>query len=208
MRLVPGNLETAIDEQIDQVDRAPHVALLYGAHPGEDRRPRTLAAGIKGVHDRKIKGLRTMLETVRDEPDMVRAYEAKIEKESNGKAFIYTADCMLSAHAAMADNVQALEQQLGTHDGDWVMGDDYTLADIMWTASLFRLKWLGLGHLWEGNASAPRVRGYLPRAAQRASFQQAVVRWPMAYGPSKHVKETGGLISTLKFAWAMMRMSR
>ena len=99
---------------------------------------------------------------------MVRAYEAKIEKESNGKAFIYTADCMLSAHAAMADNVQALEQQLGTHDGDWVMGDDYTLADIMWTASLFRLKWLGLGHLWEGNASAPRVRGYLPpRGATR-----------------------------------------
>ena len=79
------------------------------------------------------------------------------------------------------------------------------MADIMWTNSLYRLKWLGLGPLWEGRSDRSRVAEYTERAFARSSFRRAVIEWPFAYSPSPHVKEFSGPVAAAKFFWQMLR---
>ncbi|MEM7020909.1 MAG: glutathione S-transferase, partial [Pseudomonadota bacterium] len=204
-RLVPDALSNIITEQIALIDQAPHVAVLYGAHPDQDVRPKGLATNIAGVHARKISALETMMAEVPDEAPLIKAYQSKITKESSASEFVYGAESMRAAHAAMADHVEALDQQLNTHNSDWVMGDSYTMADIMWTNSLYRLKWLGLGGHWETDNAKPRVIEYAERAFQRPSFQAAVIKWPGAYAPSPHVEEYAGPVAAVKFFWQLLR---
>ena len=66
----------------------------------------------------------------------------------------------------------------------WVCGGDYTLADVFWSVSLFRLAWLGMGFAWEGGhplqpAVRGRVQAYADRVFRRPRFREAVVAWPL-----------------------------
>ncbi|MEM9315259.1 MAG: glutathione S-transferase family protein [Pseudomonadota bacterium] len=188
-RLVPEGMEAAIQTQIDIIDRSPHVAMLYGANPDGDVRPEGLRKGITGVQARKIVKLRQMMSEVREDPDVLAAYESKIAKEEGSADFVATPEKMRQAYAAMEAHADDLEQQLATHSGAWSMGEDFTMADVMWSVSLFRLKWIGLGYCWEQGGARPRVASYVDRAFKRPSFRSAVFDWPRAYGPSQHVPE-------------------
>ena len=66
----------------------------------------------------------------------------------------------------MDEHVGELEAQLERCGGPWVLGEAYTLADIMWTNSIYRLKWLGMGHFWDQGSSRPQVRS-TPNALSR-----------------------------------------
>ncbi|MEM6666487.1 MAG: glutathione S-transferase family protein [Pseudomonadota bacterium] len=205
--LVPIDMADAVAAQIALIDHAPHVAVLYGAHPDEeDKRPDIIADRIKGVHDHKVKHLEALKASVADQPDLVAAYDAKIAKELSAKGFVYDRDRMLDAHARMVQHVAALETQLGSHGGKWTMGDDYTMADIMWTISLFRLKWLGLGTLWENSDSSPNVARYVGYAFERPGFKAAVVDWPMSTPPSQHIPGTDGFAKKIGFVWQAIRL--
>ncbi len=206
--LIPDALAEAIAAQIALIDQAPHVAVLYGPRPDGDNRPEMLVNGLTGVHDRKINHLKALIASVADDPNLIAAYEAKIAKETSAKNFVYDHESMIDAHNRMKDHVAALEKQLSTHDGEWAMGDNYTMADIMWTVSLFRLKWLGLGSLWETTDSAPRVAPYVQRAFARPSFQDAVVNWPRSTPPSHHIEETASYAQRLHKAWREMAVPR
>ncbi|MEM8935017.1 MAG: glutathione S-transferase family protein [Pseudomonadota bacterium] len=200
-RLSPDNQKDAIEAQISLIDQAPHVAVLYGEPPDrDDDRPQVIAKAIDGVHDRKIKNLEALKATV-DDPALIAAYDAKIAKEATAKDFIYTKSAMIEAHKGMKDHVAALEAQLNTHSGKWVMGDDYTMADIMWTISIFRLKWLGLGHLWETPGLAPRVSEYVQHAFLRPAFKDSVIDWPMSTPPSPHIEPSAPYAQTLHATW-------
>ncbi|MEL7028529.1 MAG: glutathione S-transferase family protein [Pseudomonadota bacterium] len=207
-QLAPDALTEGIAAQIALVDQAPHVAVLYGPHPDGDDRPGLLAAGLSGVHDRKIRHLEALIASVADEPSLVAAYQAKIAKEASAKNFVYDPQAMVDAHRRMEHHVAALESQLAGHNGEWVIGDDYTMADIMWTVSLFRLKWLGLGGLWEASNGAPRVADYVQRAFARPSFQDAVINWPRSTPPSDHIEKTAPYAQHLHTAWREMAERR
>ncbi len=204
-KLVLEALAGQIAEQIALVDQAPHVASLYGAHPDHDPRPKGLKINITGVHAKKIVKLKEAREWAYDEPTLVAAYDAKIAKESSAGEFVYQAEQMRQAHKAMDAHVGALEEQLGSHNGEWVMGDRYTMADILWTTSIYRMKWLGLGSAWEGNAARPRVNAYVAKAFDRPSFRAGVIEWPGAYGPSPHIPEFAGLLALPRFMLEMKR---
>ncbi|MEM1261709.1 MAG: glutathione S-transferase family protein [Pseudomonadota bacterium] len=198
-RLIPDGLHDAIVEQDAIVDRAPHVAILYGAHPDEDQRPAGLAANLQGVQQRKIRALNAMLDQLDSDDPLTEAYAAKISKELGSERFVHDADSMRVAYAAMAAHADALEQQLATHSGDWVFGDAFTLADVMWTVSLYRLYWLGLGDTLTIESGRPRVADYIERAFKRPSFVFAVVDWPFGYSPSPHVPAMNTAGFKLKF---------
>lgn len=202
--LVPAELETDIHAQVELVDRAPHVAALYGAHPDDDRRPPGLRDRITGVHARKIRVLETLIEHVGDDPELRSAYESKIAKELAAGEFVKTPDEMRAVHEQMAAHVNDLEHQLGQSGGPWVLGDAYTLADIVWTLSLWRMKWLGLGINWDGGRN-PSVASYTRRAFDRPSFRSAVVNWPGSHAPSPHVAEHNGAGATRAFTIDMLR---
>ena len=203
--LMPDGLADAVRAQIDRVDRAPHVAALYGAHPDGDPRPAGLRTNIKDVHGKKIAAVEAMMAKTGNDVELQAAYRAKIVKESSADRFVYDGDSMRSAHSAMDEHVGELEAQLESCGGPRVLGDAYTLADIMWTNSIYRLQWLGMGRFWEPGSSRPRVREYAERAFARPSFRQAVVKWPGAYAPSPHVKDFRGPLALLRFIWQMQR---
>lgn len=204
-RLMPDAMAGAVRAQVGLVDCAPHVAALYGAHPDGDNRPAGLRTNIKDVHGRKIAAVEAMMAESGDDVDLQVAYRAKITKESSADEFVYDADSMRAAHRAMDEHVGALEAQLESHGERWVLGDAYTLADVMWTNSLYRLKWLGMGGFWEWSSRRPRVEKYAERAFERPSFRRAVINWPGAYFPSPHVQEFSGPMAFVKFFWHMTR---
>lgn len=206
--LVPEALSNEVGAQVALVDQAPHVAVLYGAHPDDDVRPPLLRKNITGVHAKKITAIEALKAGVGDDARLTAAYDSKVAKEAGGADFMLDADRMREAHRAMDAHVGSLEDQLASHDGPWVLGERFTMADIMWTISLFRMKWLGIGGAWEENASRGRVRAYVEQAFERPSLRAGVFDWPGAYPPSPHVPEMSGLGATIRFFLEMFRRSR
>ena len=66
-----------------------------------------------------------------------------------------------------------MEAALGAHD--WLLGTDYSLADAMLTAYVFRLHCLGMQPLWESRY--PRVTDWVARVMARPSWQGATAPW-------------------------------
>ena len=58
---------------------------------------------------------------------------------------------------------------------DWLLGPDYSLADAMLTAYVFRLHCLGMQAIWESRF--PLVTGWVARVMARPSWQAATAPW-------------------------------
>lgn len=188
--LVPQRLRREIEREVAAVDGMPHVALLYGAHPDGDLRPVALRTAMKGIHDVKIRKLMEGRSLAVGHPRLTAAYDAKIRKEAAARTYVATPDMMRAATAETVRIVGILESRLG--DGRaWACGDAFTLADLFWAVSLWRLNWLGYALMWEGghalNAEArPRVAAYAARLFARESVRAAVIDWP-GIPESEHV---------------------
>ncbi|MEM6728845.1 MAG: glutathione S-transferase family protein, partial [Pseudomonadota bacterium] len=180
--LLPARLKSEIEREIAIVDTSPHPAILYGAHPDGDYRPKMLHHEMPGIHDRKIMKLMEARSLSVGHPRLVAAYDAKIRKEAAAKSYVTTPDMMRSAVDETVALVAALDARLS--DGRaWICGDAFTMADIQWAISLFRFKWLGMAFVWEGghalNATPhPHVEAYAARLFARPSFVEAVLKWP------------------------------
>lgn len=179
--LVPEAEARLVASEVAIVDGSPHVAFLYGAHPEGDIRPARLQKGMAGVHDRKIAKLEAALKIADD--DLRPALAAKIAKEAAGRDFVHDPASMRAAFDEMTAIVAALDDRLS--DGrPFVCGGDFTLADIMWSVSLFRLKWIGAAFLWKGDHSlnaSPQahVAAYGARMFVRPAFVAANIDWPL-----------------------------
>ena len=188
--LFPPKFAREIERQLDIVDRTPHVAILYGAAPDGDFRPEPLRHSMPGIHDYKIMKLMENRALAAGTPELTSAYDQKIRKEAAARAFVRNDDMMRAAIREMANIIEALDRDLEHHE-QWFCGRDYTAADIVWAVSLFRLKWIGMGFLWEGgrgHAAKPRVAGYAKRVIERPSFMQSVVHWP-GHFPTEYVMD-------------------
>jgi 2,5-dichlorohydroquinone reductive dechlorinase len=190
-KLVPEDIAENVIRQVDIVDRTPHPAVLYGVHPdGTDGRPDFIKQGMQGIHNRKIAEARQNMAEAGNDPVLRSAYEHKIMKEAAAREHVHTEAKMRASVQEFKDLCAGLERDLAAHGGEWLVGDRYTLADVFWSVSLFRMQWLGLGYIWKtaDRIVLPRVESYTRRAFVRPSFQRAVVRWPRN-PPSPHVME-------------------
>lgn len=180
--LMPDDVAGDVEAEIAIVDATPQVALLYGAYPDEDFRPARLQRNMPGVHDRKIAKIRAARDSVRGDADLVAAYDAKIEKEEAGRSFVGSPEKMRAALDEVLTSVGGLDTRLA--DGrKHVCGDRLTLADLFWTVSLFRLKWLGMGFAWEGGHALKserlvNVSAYVAEHFRRPSFRRSCIDWP------------------------------
>ncbi|MCR9134941.1 MAG: glutathione S-transferase family protein [Alphaproteobacteria bacterium] len=181
-KLIPATLKQSIDSEIAIVDATPHVAILYGAHPDGDFRPERIRSVMPGVHDRKIAKLQQALEQARGDPEIEAAIEAKISKERAGKSHVARPEAMRASVDDIIDTVAALNDRLDDARR-WVCGEVFTMADVQWAVSLFRLKWIGMAFCWTGGhtlntKSRPNVERYASRLFDRQSFREAVIHWP------------------------------
>lgn len=172
----------ALATELEAVDRTPHVALLYGAHPDVDVRPERLRHNMRGVHDRKLEKIRAAREQASGDPELVAAFDAKIAKEEAARGFVHDPEQMRAALTDTLEQVAALDARLA--DGrTWACGDAYSLADVFWAVSLFRLAWLGMGFAWDGGhvlngTRRPCVSAYAERLFVRPAFRTAILDWP------------------------------
>ena len=74
--------------------------------------------------------------------------------------------------------LEGLAQQLASGQfahGGWLASDAFSLADIQWSAVLYRLQWVGLQPLlWKGDSI---ISAYAGKLFAKASFQTGVVEW-------------------------------
>lgn len=187
--LYPEHLAKQIEEHVRVVDDAPHAALLYGANPEGDTRPWVLRRKTKDIHSQKIQVLKERMATVKDDDLLISAYEAKISKEEAAHAFVSQRESMAEINARLLKGVRHLETQLSAHGKEWACGEQFTVADIMWGVSLFRMKWIGVGHLFSKDSTCPLVHDYSERLFARNTFQSAIPNWPLAYMPSPHLPQ-------------------
>ena len=61
-------------------------------------------------------------------------------------------------------------------DGDWLIGDRFSFADIAMTPYVMRLDMLSMQGMWAGGRM-PRVEAWLGNIKARASFQPAIWKW-------------------------------
>lgn len=190
--LLPARLRREIDREIAIVDGTPQVAMLYGAHPDGDFRPAMLKQNMSGVHDYKIMKLMEGRSLAVGHPQLTAAYDAKIRKEAFAKHYVANPEMMRAATDEIVQVVAALDERL--QDGrQWICGDTFTMADIQWSVSLFRLQWLGMAFCWRGDhpltgQPRDRVAQYAKRLFARDAFVQAVIQWP-GNPPSEYVAE-------------------
>lgn len=178
--LVPADINSEVLHQLDIVDGTPHVAILYGTHPGNDVRPKHLRERMAGIHAKKCDRLEKLIEEIKGDAALEEAYRNKIAKESAAAKFIASPANMQHALEEMAEIVKQLDADLTNNNSDWICGDRYTLADICWSVSLFRLKWLGLGTLWNDDEAVnfSAVDQYANRLFVEPCFRQAVIEYP------------------------------
>ncbi|MEM9491952.1 MAG: glutathione S-transferase family protein, partial [Myxococcota bacterium] len=159
--LLPADIKEEVLAQLDKVDLFPHVALLYGANPDDDRRPIAYQKAMPMVHDAKVSALSAAWDKVRgQDAQLDAAYEAKIAKEKAGKTFVGTADRMRATIADTERLVAEFEQFLAASGGPWCFGERFTLADIFWIVTLFRLEYLGYGWMWKDNPERTHIGPY------------------------------------------------
>jgi hydroxyquinol 1,2-dioxygenase len=188
--LLPARIRREVERACAAADALPQIAVMYGAHPEGDFRPRRLREALTGAHDARIMKLMEGRSLAVGQPKLTAAYDAKIRKEAAGRLYVRDPGLMRGAVAEMVAAVAALEAQL-KEGQDWLF-DGFTLADIWWAATLYRMRWLGMAFAWQGghalnDAPRPRVAAYLDRLTARDSFRDGVTGWP-GFPASEHVE--------------------
>jgi 2,5-dichlorohydroquinone reductive dechlorinase len=173
--LVPLQWQNRIWNEIAIVDAIPHAGLFYGANPDGDDRPEEIRAGMQGAHSKKIELVRKRLERLPEESVLREAYRHKIIKEEAGREFISQPANMRRIIDTTNSTIAQLDGRLAKSTSEWLIPEGFTLADIFWGVSLFRLLFLGYDWMWK---DCPRVSEYAERLFISPAIQNGVINWP------------------------------
>jgi 2,5-dichlorohydroquinone reductive dechlorinase len=179
-RLVPDALAGRIRDEIDIVDNLPNYQMLAAKPPGEDRRPASQRGkdGI-GFAASKVARCDRYIEEFRDDPDLVRAYRAKRDKELNAKQTLFDPQSMKRAYDIMDAALGAFDRRLAKAGEPWLFGDTPTMADLFWAINLVRVDDLGASHFWS-KGRLPAVEAFYRRGCRLPAIRSAVIEWPGA----------------------------
>lgn len=193
--LVPKDKVKAelVEKQISLVDKTPHHALLYDNAPGFDPRPQwSINVTSKGsLHKNQIKALKKHLALegkAWSDPTIKRAYNAKIQKTTQGLQQTLNTEKGYSGYfdavkQRTREYLLELEADLKKHPGDWLCGDQITLADVFQGVSLVRIIWAGYESWFSG---MEMVSAYARRLTERESVLKESILNPHS-GPSQHL---------------------
>lgn len=186
--LVPDDKTIAEDvmKQVAIVDGTPHPAVLYGFHPDDDQRPDFIKHVMSDVYELKVEALESLIAQNSEDTQLVAAYRSKISKETAGKKLAHDANVQNAVREEVQGIIDTLDKQLEAKADPWICGSEFTLADLVWAISLYRLQWLGLAYQWE---NLPRVLEYADRVYHRPSIWEDVINFPSPMPESPHTAD-------------------
>ena len=76
------------------------------------------------------------------------------------------------------DHLDALETQLATSGGSWILGHAFTLADVSWLVVFERFRQADVEQVFLGDGRRPQCAAYWARLRARPSYAQAIVGYP------------------------------
>lgn len=163
-RLAPTKpkLQEKMNGWIDLQNCFPMRELMYGNF-----------RGIEGIVLRRSVRMKEKLLTqlLQLHPELKEQYTAKLKDVRQWNSTIQNTAEIADLNAKIEPMLDLLEEQLS--QTDWLCGDTYTLADVVWTAVLNRLDKLKFGRLWEHN-TRPALESYFNRLKSRQSFALAI----------------------------------
>jgi ganglioside-induced differentiation-associated protein 1 len=150
-----------MSEWIDKADSINLQTLSYANHPSFEQSEAILNARIARAFDYSIK-YPALADRYLAAARRVLGYKQRESKETVAKI-----------EALALRHVDELEQRLAK--SDFIVGDSYTLADVIWTVLLARFDLLQKPQLI-GAQAHPRVAAYYERMKARPTFASANVQ--------------------------------
>jgi len=80
------------------------------------------------------------------------------------------------SRAQLATHLDALEQGLERSGGPWILGDEYSLADVSWLVIFERLRQVNAEGVFLGAGKRPRTTEYWQRLQQRPAYTEAILK--------------------------------
>ena len=147
--------------------------------------------------DQRRKRLRKLQ---KKHPELRELYLGKLEQLEQFAAAVKDRALGDQLINEVEDLLDEFEERL--QDRDWLAGDEYTLADLVWTVTLARLDHIGFGRSL-GERRRPRVADWYRRLRERASWGVGIRRlsagqWLRFYGPA--VAKTFAVAWVVKWA--------
>ncbi len=154
-----------VNELVTLADSIDLQILSYARHPSMEKSEKVLDARIEKA-----------LDMAKKHPELEESYRICAERSRKNKNFRVDPDHVEKIEQDAHEAIKRLETQLG--DNGFLLGENYTVADVIWTVALSRLELLGYDN-WLSEDSFPRVANYYARMQQRKSFESANVqnRW-------------------------------
>lgn len=168
--LPEGNplLPQAVQEQIqmeqlvDLADTIDLQILSYARHPSMEKSGRIL--------DRRIQ---KSLRLAEEHPELKDNYLSCAERSEKSKQFRVDAFHVARMEREAQEALDIAEERL--HQGEYLLGECYSLADVIWTVVLSRLDLLGYTY-WIDGSEYPAIGDYYLRMQKRRSYTQAQVQ--------------------------------
>ena len=162
--LVPrdGEERELMNTLIDLADNIDLQILSYARHPSQEKSGSILDARIEKARQLAVK-----------HPQLQDSYRECAERSEKAKALRVSREHVEPIETGAIAALSEIESRLQATA--FIVGDAYTLADVIWTVVLSRLELLGYDE-WINGERFPRVSTYYERMRQRESFVLAQVQ--------------------------------
>lgn len=178
--LRPEGLEAEIDVELAIVDNLPNYQMLVGRRPDGGATPTmNMGGGGSDFSLGKVERCRKYLKQHADDPVLVAAYTAKLNKEQDAAETLFSPTSMQQAYGKAEAVCAGLEAKLARRACTWLFGQTLTMADLFWAVELLRMKNLGAGSFWE-NGKLPNLAHYFRKCEGQPAIRAAIIDWPGA----------------------------
>ena len=203
MRINPrGVVPTLIDDGYTVIDSAAIMRYIDRNFPGPELEPEDEEAKavmqywldtqdqfpIRGLTYGNVKGIIgdlarshtpkriATLKRLRDaNPDLADDYEAKLRDTDQWLEEQDDTKIVGNINAKMESLLDRLEQQV--KGKKWLVGDQFTLADIAWMTILARIDFVGLDTQMWGDGRRPFVKAYYDRLKEAPGFDEQISQY-------------------------------
>ena len=154
--------EELVDNLINLADTIDLQILSYARHPSMEKSEKILDARIN-----------MSLFMAKQHPELRDNYGVCAERSEKSKTFRVDNKHINEIEQNALKSLKVAEEQL--QGNNYLVGDTYTLADVIWTVVLSRLDLLGYRE-WLSEKSFPQISSYYVRMKNRRSYTLAQVQ--------------------------------